>query len=153
MNGAFPLPPIGDRAGRIDAVLEEEDEEEEEESTEESTEESSEEGTSGPDESSGDERSPRRSMPRRSMDPNALEAVIADAVGPNPAVSRTPSPWLLDNMDSQDRFDTEHRTCCPASAHSAGPPLWDKKESNPCVRCCAALETALARPSAIVPSS
>ena len=131
MNGAFPLPPIGDRAGRIDAVLEEEDEEEEEESTEESTQESSEEGTSGPDESSGDERSPRRSMPRRSMDPNALEAVIADAVGPNPAVSRTPSPWLLDNMDSQDRFDTEHRTCCPASAHSGWAPALGQERKQP----------------------
>ena len=38
------------------------------------------------------------------------EAVIEAALGPNPTVSRTPSPWELDSKDdTQERFTTEHR--------------------------------------------
>lgn len=112
LAGAFPLPSIAgdDRRGIAEEVLLEEDEDEEDESSEDES--TSFEETD--DDSGADARGSAsgRLLPTRvrSQDPRALEVVIEAALGPNPTVSRTPSPWELDSMDdTQERFTTEHR--------------------------------------------
>ena len=112
LAGAFPLPSIAgshdDRRG-IEVLCEEDEDTE-----------SSEDESRSPavtDDSGAHAVSTPSLRLLRSQDPRALEAVIEGALGPNPPVSRTPSPWLLDTMDTQERFTTEHRTRPLAGAH------------------------------------
>ena len=117
LTGAFPLPSIaGDGHGMVAEVLVEDDDEEADSSDDESS--SFEESFPRDDEGGADTRgsASSRLLPTRfrSQDPRALEAVIEGALGPNPTVSRTPSPWELDSMDTHTRFETEHRAHIPA---------------------------------------
>lgn len=111
--GAFPLPSIAgdDRRSIADEVLLEEEEEEEDDSSAcESTSLEETDDDSGAD--AGGSTSSSRLLPTRTQlqDPRALEAVIEAALGPNPTVSRTPSPSDLESIkDPYERFETEHR--------------------------------------------
>ena len=116
LAGAFPLPSIaGSHDGRRGIEMLLEDDEDADSSEDESS------SLEGTDDSGAHAVSTASFRLLRSQDPRALEGVIEGTLGPNPPVSRTPSPWLLETMDTQERFNTEHRarplppvTCQPS---------------------------------------
>ena len=86
----------------------------EEASEEEASEEEAEEWGSEASESTAGSSSPLRDALRsRFVDTDGIisTALRASGAPDERAASRTPSPWELEHMDSQDRFDVVHRHC------------------------------------------